>query len=93
MQLARVVGTVVATQKHGRFEGAKLLLVQPVTPDDRPHGRALLAVDAVGAGVEELVLVVLEGRAAAAALESPHAPVDAAIVGIVDRVDLVEPHP
>jgi ethanolamine utilization protein EutN len=88
MQLARVVGTVVATQKHRRFEGAKLLLVQPVTPDDAPQGRALLAVDAVGAGVDEMVLVVLEGRAAAAALDSPQAPVDAAIVGIVDLVDM-----
>ena len=88
MTLARVVGTVVATQKHRKFEGAKLLLVQPVTLDDAPRGVALLAVDAVGAGVHEKVLVVMEGRAAAEAVGRKGAPVDAAVVGIVDRVDV-----
>ena len=90
MQLARVVGTVVATQKHRKFEGAKLLLVQPLTVDDRPRGTALLAVDSVGAGIHEKVLIVLEGRAAGEALGRKAAPVDAAIVGIVDRVDIQE---
>jgi microcompartment protein CcmK/EutM len=90
MQLARVVGTVVATQKHAKFEGAKLLLVQPVGLDDTPRGTALLAVDSVGAGVHEKVLVVIEGRAAGEALGRKVAPVDAAIVGIVDRVDIAE---
>ena len=90
MQIARVVGTVVATQKHRKFEGAKLLLVQPVTLDDRPKGPALLAVDAVGAGVHERVLVVIEGRAAGEALGREAAPVDAAIVGIIDSVDVQE---
>lgn len=88
MQLAVVVGTVVATRKHRRFEGAKLLLVQPVTPDGVPQGRTLLAVDAVGAGVHETVLVVVEGRAASAAIGATQAPVDAAVVGIVDHVDV-----
>jgi microcompartment protein CcmK/EutM len=64
MQIARVVGTVVSTQKHRKFEGAKLLLVQPLTLDDQPRGTTLLAVDAVGAGRHEKVLVVIEGRAA-----------------------------
>ena len=90
MQIARVIGTVVSTQKHRKFEGAKLLLVQPITPDDKPRGTALLAVDGVGAGVHEKVLIVLEGRAAGEALGRKAAPVDAAIVGIVDHVDLVE---
>jgi microcompartment protein CcmK/EutM len=90
MQLARVVGTVVATQKHQKFEGAKLLLVQPVTLDDQPRGTVLLAVDSVGAGVHEKVLVVIEGRAAGEALGRKGAPVDAAIVGIVDSVDVQE---
>ena len=90
MQIARVVGTVVATQKHRKFEGAKLLLVQPVTLDDKPRGPALLAVDSVGAGVHEKVLVVIEGRAAGEALGRKAAPVDAAIVGIIDSVDVVE---
>ncbi len=90
MQIARVVGTVVATQKHQKFEGAKLLLVQPVTLDDRPKGVALLAVDAVGAGIHEKVLVVIEGRAAGEALGRKAAPVDAAIIGIIDQVDVHE---
>src|SRR5947209_20038909 len=92
MQLARVVGTVVATQKHRKFEGAKLLLVQPLNLDDTPRGTALLAVDGVGAGVTEKVLVVLEGRAAGEALGRKGAPVDAAIVGIVDHVDVPPEH-
>jgi ethanolamine utilization protein EutN len=88
--LGRVVGTVVATQKHRKFEGAKLLLVQPVTLEDTPRGTLLLAVDSVGAGIHERVLVVIEGRAAAEAVGRKGTPVDAAIIGIVDRVD-VEP--
>jgi ethanolamine utilization protein EutN len=88
MQIARVVGTLVSTQKHRKFEGAKLLLVQPLNVDDTPRGTALLAVDGVGAGVHERVLVVLEGRAAGEALGKKAAPVDAAIVGIVDHVDV-----
>jgi microcompartment protein CcmK/EutM len=90
MQIARVVGSVVATQKHGKFEGAKLLLVQPVGLDDQPRGTALLAVDSVGAGVHEKVLVVIEGRAAGEALGRKAAPVDAAIIGIIDAVDVHE---
>jgi microcompartment protein CcmK/EutM len=88
MQLARVIGTVVATQKHRTFEGAKLLLVQPLNVDDTPRGTALLAVDGVGAGIDEKVLIVLEGRAAGEALGKKGAPVDAAIVGIVDSVTI-----
>ncbi|MGE5244696.1 MAG: EutN/CcmL family microcompartment protein [Betaproteobacteria bacterium] len=88
MQIARVLGTVVATRKHRTFEGAKLLLVQPLTLDDAPRGPALLAVDGVGAGVDEKVLIVLEGRAAGEALGRKGAPVDAAIVGIIDRLDI-----
>jgi len=88
MQIGRVVGTVVATQKHRRFEGAKLMLVQPLNLDDTPRGHALLAVDGVGAGVHEKVLIVLEGRAAAEAIGRKGTPVDAAIVGIIDHVDL-----
>ncbi len=88
MQIARVVGSLVSTQKHPKFAGAKLLLVQPLNMDDSPRGPALLAVDGVGAGVDERVLVVLEGRAAGEALGRKAAPVDAAIVGIIDRVDL-----
>jgi len=90
MQIGRVIGTVVSTQKHRTFEGAKLLLVQPLNIDDTPRGSALLAVDGVGAGVNEKVLVVLEGRAAGEALGRKAAPVDAAIVGIIDAVTVHE---
>jgi len=90
MQICRVIGTVVATQKHRKFEAAKLLLVQPLNIDDTPRGNALLAVDGVGAGVDEKVLVVLEGRAAGEALGRKGAPVDAAIIGIIDTVSIDE---
>ncbi len=90
MILARVVGQVVSTVKRPQFEGAKLLLVQPESPDGTPHGGTLLAVDSVGAGVSERVIVVVEGRAAGEALGRARAPVDAAILGIVDHVDVDE---
>jgi ethanolamine utilization protein EutN len=88
MQLARVTGTLVATHKNRKLEGAKLLFVQPLTLEDTPRGPELLAVDGVGAGVHEKVLIVLEGRAASDAIGKKAAPVDCAIVGIVDTVDL-----
>ena len=90
MQIAQVVGTVVATHKNRKFEGAKLLLVQPLTLEGQPRGATLLAVDSVGAGVHERVLVVIEGRAAGEALGRKGAPVDAAIVGVIDHVDVQE---
>ena len=90
MQIAEVIGTVVSTRKNKKFEGAKLLLVQPLNADDTPRGAALLAVDGVGAGVHEKVLVVLEGRAAGEALGKKAAPVDAAIIGIIDTVSIHE---
>jgi len=78
----------VATRKHQTLEGAKLLLTQPVDGDGTAIGATHLAIDSVGAGVGELVLLVLEGRAAGAALGRRAAPVDAAIVGIVDPTGL-----
>ncbi len=88
MQIGTVVGTVVSTQKHRKLEGAKLLLVQPHGPDGTPRGGPLLAIDSVGAGIGERVLVVIEGKAAGDALGRKAAPVDAAIVGIIDQIDL-----
>ena len=90
MQICRVVGTVVSSHKNRKLEGAKLLLVQPETPAGDARGAVLLAIDSVGAGVGERVLVVIEGKAAGAALGKPGAAVDAAIVGIVDTVDCRE---
>ena len=90
MILARVIGEVVATQKRPQFEGAKLLIIQPETPAGAKTGNSLLAIDSVGAGRGELVIAVLEGRAAGEALGRTLSPVDAAILGIVDAVDVVE---
>ena len=88
MIVGRVVGPLVATQKHRKFHGSKLLLVQPLGEGDAPRGPALLAVDTVGAGVHEKVLLVLDGKAAGDAMQKKAAPVDAAIVGIIDSIDI-----
>jgi ethanolamine utilization protein EutN len=87
MKIARVVGEVVATTKHGDLHGQKLLLVQPVTPDDAKAGAALLAVDSVQAGVGDRVLVNDEGNGAAQVLRRARGAVRAVIVGVVDAVD------
>lgn len=84
MQIGRVIGTVVATRKHQKIEGAKLLLVQPLTVDGTPKAVAVLTIDSVGAGVGDQVLFVIEGKSAGDALRRRGAPVDAAIIGIVD---------
>ena len=90
MILGRVVGQAVSSHKRPQLAGATLLLVQPETPAGVAVGTALLAIDSVGAGVSERVLVVIEGRAAGEALGQKLAPVDAAIIGIVDHVDAVD---
>ena len=87
MQIGRVVGTVVSTQKNKKLEGAKLMLVQILSLENEPRGPAVLAIDSVGAGVGEKVLLVIEGKAAGDALGRKAAAVDAAIIGIVDAVD------
>ena len=87
MILARVVGTVVATRKDPRLEGKKLLIVKPVSPDGADEAGYLIAVDAVGSGYKEKVIVV-SGSSARMAEGCKDAPVDQAIVGIVDDVRL-----
>jgi microcompartment protein CcmK/EutM len=87
MHLARVIGDVVVTRKDDNLVGLKLLIVQPLTPDRQPAGRALIAVDAVGAGVGEEVFFV-RGKEASFPFYPVEAPVDAGIVGIVDHWDL-----
>lgn len=89
MLICRVVGNLVATQKNRKLEGAKLMLVQPLDLDDKPVGATFLAIDSVSAGVGEKVLVVIEGKAAGQALGRKAAAVDAAIVGVIDAVELV----
>ena len=87
MQLARVIGDVVATRKDDNLIGLKLLIVQPLSPEHQPSGRPLIAVDAVGAGVGEEVFFV-RGREASFPFFPAEPPVDAGIVGIVDHWDL-----
>jgi ethanolamine utilization protein EutN len=88
MQLARVIGTVVATRKYQGLEGIKFLVVQPLTKTQEPEGKPVVAADATEqAGPNELVFIV-GSREASQALPIPFVPVDHAIVGIVDEVDL-----
>jgi microcompartment protein CcmK/EutM len=84
MQLARVIGDVVVTRKDPGLVGLKLLVVQPLTPDRKPAGRSLVAVDAVGAGVGEEVFFV-RGKEASFPFYPTEVPADAGIVGIVDH--------
>jgi ethanolamine utilization protein EutN len=87
MQLARVIGHVVATHKDESLVGIKLLVVQPLTADRQPVGRPLVAVDSVGAGTGEVVFFV-RGKEASFPFYPVEPPVDAGIVGIVDRWDI-----
>jgi ethanolamine utilization protein EutN len=87
MQLAKVIGDVVATRKDEQLAGIKLLVVQPLAPDHQPVGRPLVAVDAVGAGVGEEVFFV-RGKEASFPFHPAEPPVDAGIVGIVDHWDV-----
>ena len=89
MILARVVGTVVATRKDPRLVSSKLMIVRPVDPKGKLEGNHLIAVDTVDAGVGETVLVV-SGSSARMASGMKDCPVDAAIVGVIDTVDVAE---
>jgi microcompartment protein CcmK/EutM len=91
MLMARVIGDAVATMKNASHEGQKLLLVQPVQLDQStPRGDAVLAVDAADAGPGDLVLLVTEGFSAMTAVGRPDSPIDMVVIGVIDRIDLVE---
>lgn len=85
MQLARVIGTVVATQKHESLIGIKLMLIQPLNDNLQSVGQPIVAVDSVQAGPQDLVHWITS-REACLVLPDTFAPVDAAITGIVDAV-------
>ncbi len=90
MLIARVIGDITATHKHMSHEGQKLLLVQPLELDQKtPRGDAVIAVDAVDAGQGEIVLLVTEGFSAMTSVGRPDSPIDLAVIGVIDRVDLV----
>ena len=84
MQLARITGTVVATCKDANLRGLKLLVLQPLTPDRQPAGRALVGVDSVGAGVGEEVFFV-RGREASFPFLPTQVPTDTSVIGIIDH--------
>ena len=88
MILARVIGQIVATQKEPSHQGKKILLLQPLTIHEEPLGDPLVALDAVGAGVGERVLAIQEGFSAMTAVGHTEAPIDAAVIGVVDSVEL-----
>ena len=93
MFVARVTGTVVATQKVASMIGHKLLLVEPYRVDEKskdrlvPTGRSFVVVDTLGAGVGEMVLVC-QGSSARLTPETEKLPIDAVVIGLIDTVDL-----
>jgi ethanolamine utilization protein EutN len=89
MILAKVVGTVVATRKDERLVSSKLLVARPLDPSGKPDGNYLVAIDTVDAGFGETVLIV-SGSSARMASGLKDCPVDAAIVGIIDTIELQE---
>jgi ethanolamine utilization protein EutN len=89
MLIARVVGELVATQKHSSHEGRKLLLVQPLNLDGSNRGDAVVAMDAVDAGVGDKVLLATEGFSAMTAVGRPQSPIDMAVIGFIDQIELL----
>ena len=90
MLLARVIGNVVATQKNQRYEGARIMLCRQITPDGEDMDYTCLALDAVDSGIGDTVVIVQEGwGASTASTGRPGAAIDSAIVGVVDRIDLL----
>ncbi|MGI8731699.1 MAG: EutN/CcmL family microcompartment protein [Pyrinomonadaceae bacterium] len=91
MILARVLGNIVATQKNRRYDNASVMLCQQVTPEGDEMATTVLALNSVDAGVGDTVLIVQEGwSASTAATGKPGAAIDSAIVGVVDRIDLLK---
>ena len=88
MLIARVVGEIVTTAKAPSHVGQKALLVQPLNLDGSEQGDPLVAMDAVDAGVGDRVLVVTEGWSAMSAVERPNSPIDMAIIGVIDSVNI-----
>jgi ethanolamine utilization protein EutN len=88
MLIARVIGETVATRKHPSHEGRNLLVVQPLELDGSDRGNAVLALDAIGAGVGDKVLLTTDGFAAMSCLGRNQSPIDMAVIGFIDRVEL-----
>jgi ethanolamine utilization protein EutN len=88
MLIARVIGEMISTQKHGSHVGRKALVVQPLELDGTNRGDAVIAFDAVDAGVGDRVLLATEGFSAMTSVGRPQSPIDMAVVGVIDRIDL-----
>ncbi|MCF8077766.1 MAG: ethanolamine utilization protein EutN [Desulfobacterales bacterium] len=92
MLIAQVIGTVVATRKHDLLVGSKIQIVQPLdSRNQKAKGDPFVAIDVVGAGVGEQVVVV-QGSGARMAIDKELCPVDASIIGIVDQIDIEKGH-
>lgn len=89
MLIARVVGELVATQKHPSHEGRKLLLVQPLHLDGSNRGDPVVALDAVDAGVGDQVLLTTDGFSAMTSVGRPQSPIDMAVIAFIDRIELL----
>lgn len=91
MIIARVLGNIVATQKNQRYQNARVMLCQQLTPEGDEMANTILALDSVDSGVGDLVLIVQEGwGASTAATGEQGAAIDSAIVGVIDRIDLLD---
>jgi len=88
MLIARVIGELVSTHKHASHQGRKALVVQPLELDGSNRGDPVIALDAVDAGVGDRVLLVTEGFSAMTSVGRPESPIDMAVVGVIDRLDL-----
>jgi ethanolamine utilization protein EutN len=91
MILAKVLGNIVATQKNRRYENARVMVCQQISPEGEEMANTVLALDAVDSGVGDTVLIVQEGwSASTVATGKAGAAIDSAIVGVVDYVDLLK---
>jgi ethanolamine utilization protein EutN len=88
MLIAQVIGELISTHKHESHAGRKALIVQPVDLDGSERGDPVIAFDAVDAGVGDQVLLVTEGFSAMTSVGRPQSPIDMAVVGVIDRIDL-----
>jgi len=93
MLIGRVIGEVVATQKHSSHEGRKALLVQPLNLDGSDRGVAVVALDAVDAGIGDMVLLTTEGYSAMTSVGRPESPIDMGVIGVIDRFDVLASSP
>lgn len=90
MNLCRVEGNLTATRKHPSFQGWRFLICQPIGPGGEVEGAPVVAIDGLGAGLHETVLVSTDGAAARAAVKDPKSPARMMIVAIVDEVENVK---